>query len=161
MKIDINKYRGNSLGLKFYISYLIAHYFTKNKFLKIVGTPILWLYRIRCSFYGIHISPTTSIGNNLIIWHGTGLIVNENTIIGNNVVLRHNTTIGNSYSGGPSPKIGDNVKVGANVVIIGGISIGDNSVIGAGSVVVKDVPKNVVVAGNPAKIIKVINKLKE
>ena len=161
MKIDINKYRGNSFGFKFYISYSIAHCFTKNNFLKIIGTPILWLYKLRCIFYGIHISPKTSIGENLLIWHGTGLIVNENTIIGDNVVLRHNTTIGNSHSGGPSPRIGNNVNVGANVVIIGDITIGDNSVIGAGSVVVKDVPKDVVVAGNPAKIIMVIDKLKE
>ncbi|MDY3869593.1 MAG: hypothetical protein SOZ52_09495, partial [Pyramidobacter sp.] len=53
----------------------------------------------------------TSIGENLLIWHGTGLIVNENAIIGDNVILRHNTTIGNSYSGGPSPIIGNNVTM--------------------------------------------------
>ncbi|MDO5463801.1 MAG: DapH/DapD/GlmU-related protein [Akkermansia sp.] len=50
--------------------------------------------------------------------------------------------------------VGDNVEIGANVTIIGGVKIGNNSVIGAGSVVVKDVPANCVVAGNPAKIIK-------
>ena len=51
------------------------------------------------------------------------------------------------------PSIGDNVSLGANVNILGDITIGDNVVIGAGSVVVKDVPSNCVVAGNPAKII--------
>lgn len=61
-------------------------------------------------------------------------------------------------SQGPSPVIGDNVDIGANVVIIGGICIGDNVVIGVGSVVTKDVPKGSVVVGNPARIIKQINK---
>lgn len=54
------------------------------------------------------------------------------------------------------PIIGNNVTLGASVTIIGEIHIGDNVIIGAGSVVVKDVPNNVVIAGNPAKIIHTI-----
>lgn len=49
------------------------------------------------------------------------------------------------------------MSLGANVNIIGDIKIGDNVIIGAGSVVVRDVPDNCVVAGNPAKIIKYLN----
>ncbi len=45
-------------------------------------------------------------------------------------------------------------SIGTSVTILGGITIGENSLIGAGSVVTKDVPSNVVVAGNPARIIK-------
>ena len=45
-------------------------------------------------------------------------------------------------------------SIGANATILGGIKIGQNSIVGAGSVVTKDVPANVVVAGNPAKIIR-------
>lgn len=51
-------------------------------------------------------------------------------------------------------KIGDNVWIGMNAVILKGVTIGDNSVVAAGSVVSKDVPANVVVAGNPAVIVK-------
>lgn len=51
-------------------------------------------------------------------------------------------------------KIGNNVWFGSGVSVLPGVTIGDNSVIGAGSVVTKDIPANVVAAGNPCKIIK-------
>lgn len=50
--------------------------------------------------------------------------------------------------------IGNNVWIGANVMVLAGVTIGDNSVIGAGSVVTKDVPANVLAAGTPCKVIK-------
>ena len=50
--------------------------------------------------------------------------------------------------------IGNNVWIGGSVTILPGVSIGDNVTIGAGSVVVKDIPSNVLVVGNPAKIVK-------
>ncbi|KAJ2309551.1 hypothetical protein H4S02_009855, partial [Coemansia sp. RSA 2611] len=51
-------------------------------------------------------------------------------------------------------KIGDGVWVGGGAVILPGVTIGDGVTIGAGSVVTKDVPDNVVVVGNPARIVK-------
>lgn len=110
---------------------------------------------------GIELPFDTKIGENLKLQHGHALVVNHGTIIGTNCTLRHSTTIGNkklsdgSYSA--SPKIGNNVDIGAHVVIIGSINVGDNAVIGAGSVVVKDVPEGAVVVGNPAKVIRTIN----
>ncbi|WP_363315970.1 DapH/DapD/GlmU-related protein [Chryseobacterium sp.] len=50
--------------------------------------------------------------------------------------------------------VGDNVWLGGNVVVLPGVTIGSNSVIGAGSIVTKDIPSNVVAVGNPCKVVK-------
>lgn len=55
-------------------------------------------------------------------------------------------------------EIGNNVWIGGNVVVLPGVKIGDNSVIGAGSIVSKDIPTNVVAVGNPCKTIKHITE---
>lgn len=55
---------------------------------------------------------------------------------------------------GKPVQIGDNVWIGARSIILPGVSIGENSIIGAGTVVPKDIPANVVAVGNPAKVIK-------
>lgn len=68
----------------------------------------------------------------------------------------HISTMGegkNEYVKLGKVKIGNNVFIGANSIILPGVNIGDNSIIGAGSVVTKNIPENVVVAGNPARII--------
>ena len=76
--------------------------------------------------------------------------------IGKNFSCHQCTTVGikGDADNEKRPTIGDNVTLGTNVCLIGDISIGDNVIVGAGSVVVKDVPNNCVVVGNPAKIIK-------
>lgn len=50
--------------------------------------------------------------------------------------------------------IGNNVWIGANSIVLKGVTIGDNSIIGAGSIVIKDIPANVIAAGNPCKVIR-------
>lgn len=52
------------------------------------------------------------------------------------------------------PIIGDNVVIGTHAQIIGNVRIGNNSIVGAGAIVTHDVPDNVVVVGNPAKILR-------
>ena len=58
-------------------------------------------------------------------------------------------------------KFGNNVFIGpfgGNVVVLSGVTIGDNSIIGAGSVITKDIPANVIAAGNPCKVIREITE---
>ena len=54
--------------------------------------------------------------------------------------------------------IGSNIWFGANVVVCSGVTIGDNAVVAAGSVVIRDVPANALVAGNPARVIRLITE---
>ena len=81
--------------------------------------------------------------------------------IGRGCIIRNLTTIGvkSRERNDEKPIIGNNVDFGVGVICIGNIHIGDNAVIAAGSVVVKDVPANAIVAGNPAKIIKYKDKM--
>ena len=53
-------------------------------------------------------------------------------------------------------KIGNNVWIGGNAIVMPGVTIGDNTIIGAGSVVTKDIPANVIAVGNPCKVVRAI-----
>lgn len=91
-----------------------------------------------------------------------GITIGDGSLIGHNTViatLNHDFDPASRGDLLPAPVvIGKNVWVGANVTILPGVTIGDNAVIAAGSVVTKDVPENVVVAGVPAKKIKNISE---
>lgn len=94
------------------------------------------------------------IGRGLVIWHGYSTVLNANQI-GDDFQVWQNVTVGKKSTGDidDRPKIGDNVSVCAGAVVIGRIKIGDDSIVGANATVTKDVPQNVVVVGNPAKVI--------
>lgn len=116
-----------------------------------------------------------AVGKYVSIGEGTYANMNLTLIddwkitIGKNVLIGPNVTI--STTGHPvSPRhrldgmysfpvtIGDNVWIGAGVIILPGVTIGENSVIGAGSVVTKDIPANVVAFGNPCHVHRVIDE---
>ncbi|WP_349426419.1 DapH/DapD/GlmU-related protein [Microbacterium sp. LWS13-1.2] len=100
------------------------------------------------------IPTSTRIDGNPIVHHPVGLVISDNAHIENNVQLRQNTTIGVRRSGGPAPRLREGADIGANVVILGGVTVGERATIGAGSVVLIDIPPGAIAVGNPARIVR-------
>lgn len=157
---DFSANRGNAKICLIMLFFRLTHFFAKNKgsLLWWCGAPVMVLYRVVVEWVlCLELVPGTIVGAGLKIEHGFALVVNKRAVLGRNVHLRHSTTIGcvklADGSQGPSPVIGDNVEIGANCVILGGIAIGEGARVGAGSVVVKDVPPYAVVVGNPARVV--------
>ena len=105
---------------------------------------------------GIEIHPGATIGKNLFIDHGMGVVIGETCVIGDNVTLFHGVTLGGTgkEKGKRHPTIGNNVFIGSGAKILGNITIGNNVKIGANSVILESIPDNVTVVGIPGKIIK-------
>jgi len=120
---------------------------------------------LRCS-YGYN----TFIGNHFYANYNLTIIDDVKVEIGEHVLIAPNVVI--TTSGHPVHpelrlngaqfsrpiKIGNHAWLGANVVILPGIEIGDNSVIGAGSIVTKNIPPNVVAVGTPCKVMRKITE---
>jgi serine acetyltransferase len=104
--------------------------------------------------WGMEIPWATQIGPRLRIFHGTGIVINAESVLGADVVLRQGVCLGNRRSGGGSPRVGNRVDFGAASLVLGPYSIGDDSKIGAASVVLADVEAGAVVVGNPARTVK-------
>lgn len=127
-------------GFHAIVMYRIAHFFYKIKLFFIARL----ISQITRFFTQIEIHPGATIGKNLFIDHGCGIVIGETTIIGDNCIIYHSVTLGGTGKdkGKRHPTIGNNVMIGAGSIILGPINIGDNSKIGAGSIVVKDVKRN-------------------
>ena len=128
--------------------------------------------RIECydSFCGIQLFPILEIGDGVIINNNFTCFVANTVHIGKDSIFAHNVMI-TSENHGVDPEselpyhaqplvtrpvyIGNNCWIGANVSILCGASIGNNCIVGANSIVNKSFPDNCMIAGNPARIIKV------
>jgi acetyltransferase-like isoleucine patch superfamily enzyme len=111
----------------------------------------------------IRLGRNVFINQNCTMYDLGGIDIGDDVMIGPNVSL-----LTSSHPIEPSQRreaviaepivIGRNVWIAAGVTIIGGVTIGENSVVAAGSVVTRDVPANVLVAGNPARVIRAIGE---
>jgi sugar O-acyltransferase (sialic acid O-acetyltransferase NeuD family) len=98
------------------------------------------------------ICPFACLHSNVRVGHGavifSGSVIEHDCIVGSNVNIGPGATIAGSVT------IGDNVFIGAGVTIKDGVEIGRNSVVGAGSVVLRDIPPNMIAYGNPARVVR-------
>ncbi len=112
-----------------------------------------------------------TIGKNCMVSWGAKLDVRGGEIIiGDRCVITHGCIILShdrakkridiNDKGKGTVRLGNDVFIGVNSVVLRDVTIGDYSIVGAGSVVTKDVPSNVVVAGNPAKIVRNLSSTK-
>ncbi len=111
-----------------------------------------------------HIGKNVYANFNLTLVDDTHIYIDDYVMIGPNVTL---ATAGHPIDPEMRLKIAQfnvpikiekNVWIGAHSVVLPGVTIGENSVIGAGSIVTKDIPANVVAVGNPCRVIRQINQ---
>jgi serine O-acetyltransferase len=105
---------------------------------------------------GVEIHPAARIGRRFFIDHGSGVIIGETAEIGDDCLLYQGVTLGGTgnETGKRHPTLGSRVVVGSGAKILGNIKIGDNVRVGANSVVLNSVPSNSTVVGIPGRVVK-------
>ena len=139
-------------GFHALVAYRVSHW------LKIHHVPFLprAISQVARILTGIEIHPSAKIGKGFFIDHGMGVVIGETAEIGDYVTIFQGVTLGGTGKerGKRHPTLGNHVVVGAGAKILGGITVGDNVKIGANSVVLKNVAANSTVIGVPARVIK-------
>lgn len=103
---------------------------------------------------GIDIPCEATVGRRFRIDHFGGIIISGDAVFGDDCVVRNGVTVGLQRSDDPgSPVIGHRVEIGAGAKVLGKIRIGNDVLIGANAVVISDVPSNSIAVGIPARIL--------
>lgn len=155
---DVFKWSGSKIPILFRLlaehrEFRNLYYFRllkDNIAIRIFSLFLKFFYR-ESSF--LMIETTTEIAPGLFIQHGLATVINAETI-GENCWINQQVTVGYKDEFTDRPIIGRNVQICAGAKVIGEIKVGDNVKIGANAVVVKDVPDNCTVVGVPARIVR-------
>jgi len=139
----------NYPGVWAVVLHRVAHFFYTRGF-KRTARFISAITRFLC-FIDIH--PAAKIGRRLFIDHGLGVVIGETAIVGDDVTIYQQVTLGGVEltPNKRHPTIKNGVVIGAGAKVLGNITVGENVKIGANSVVVKDVPDNTTAVGIPAR----------
>jgi serine O-acetyltransferase len=115
----------------------------------------LYLQSRASQVFQVDINPAATIGKGIMLDHGTGTEIGETAVVGDHVSIMQGVTLGGTGKAEQDrhPKIGNGVLIGAGATVLGNIHIGECARVAAGSVVLKEVPPRVTVAGVPAKIV--------
>lgn len=139
-------------GLHATIDYRIAHWFYLRRCFFIARAISQWSKM----WTGIEIHPGATIGRRLVIDHGTGIVIGETAEIGDDCLLYQGVTLGGTGKdkGKRHPTLGNNVMVGAGARVLGPFKVGDNVKIAANAVVLETIPPNCTAVGVPARIVR-------
>ena len=103
--------------------------------------------------YGVDIHPAASIGDGVMIDHGTGVVIGETAVVEDNVSIFAGVVLGGTGKerGDRHPKIREGVLLSSASIILGNVEVGKYAKVAAGSVVLENVKEHITVAGIPAK----------
>ena len=136
---------------------MLIHFYKFNNWLYRHHIPMLpkLIWKFQYLLFNSSVPGSCKIGRGTRFGYGgIGVVIHARTVIGKNCTIGQGVTIGGKSGWYEVPVIGDNMHIHAGARIIGPVRIGDNVEIGTNCVIVKDVPSNCVVAGVPAKIIR-------
>jgi len=122
--------------------------------------PLAFLVRfVNFTATGADIHPDAQIGPRFALMHSSGVVIGSGARVGADCRATHGVTLGEPGRGVDRsrlqfPSVGRTVTLGAHAVVLGGCTIGEGTIVGANSVIISDVPANVIVAGSPARVVK-------
>jgi len=138
-------------GFQALVCYRISHYLWQAARRDLA----LYLQSLIAETFSVDIHPAAQISCGILLDHATGFVAGETAVIEHDVSILHEVTLGGTGKerGDRHPKVRSGVLLGAGAKILGNVEIGTGAKVGAGSVVLKDVPPHVSVAGVPARIV--------
>ena len=140
-------------GVKAVRSHRRAHWCYEHGFFFLAR----WISQASRRRTGIEIHPGAKIGKRLVIDHGMGVVIGETAEIGDDCLIYHGVTLGGTGKehGKRHPTIGNNVMIATGAKVLGPFRVGDNVRIAANAVVLSEIPDNATAVGVPARVVKI------